>query len=68
MNHLCRVVLLASFTLVSGCSADTVKRTTYETLQNIRDRECMKNPSVDCEERETYEVYRRQRDSLDSVE
>jgi len=68
MNKLCRVVTLVFFVFITGCSADMAKRTTYETLQNMRDRECMKNPSVNCEKRETYEDYRRQRDSLDPVE
>ncbi len=52
--------------LISGCSADTAKRTAYETLQNVRDRECMRNPSVSCEKRETYEDYERKRKELDS--
>ncbi len=53
--------------LVSGCSTDAAKRTAYETLQNVRDRECMKNPSVSCEKRETYEDYQRRRKELDSL-
>ena len=68
MIQLCRVAILAFFALVSGCSADAAKRTTYETLQSIRERECMKTPSQDCKKRETYEDYRRQLDSLGPVE
>lgn len=41
----------------AGCSDQTIKRTTYETLQNIRDKECSRQPSVNCEKRESMEVY-----------
>jgi len=34
---------------LAGCSAETAKRTTYETLQNIHQQECSRAPSVDCE-------------------
>ncbi len=51
---------------ISGCSADIAKRTAYETLQNVRDRECMRNPSVSCEKRETYDEYERKRREVDS--
>jgi hypothetical protein len=51
-------ILLVSFIVAAeGCSSETVKRTTYETLQNIRQQECSKTPSVDCEKRERLEAY-----------
>lgn len=43
--------------VTQGCSQDSVKRATYETLQNMREQECSKTPSVDCEARERLEVY-----------
>lgn len=58
-----KVTLYASF-LITGyavvataCSAETMKRTGYETLQNIRAQECSRTPSVECEKREQLEVY-----------
>ncbi|HSM99068.1 MAG TPA: hypothetical protein VLS47_08650 [Gallionella sp.] len=59
------VLCLAIVALTAGCSADMVKRTTYETLQNVRERECLKNPSADCGKRQGYEDYERQRKALE---
>ena len=50
--------------ILAGCSADTVKRTTYETLQNIRQQECSRTPSVDCEKRDSLEVYEDKRQQV----
>jgi uncharacterized lipoprotein YajG len=60
---------LVSMTIVSlfvlaGCSAETAKRTTYETLQNIRQQECNRTPSVDCEKRDSLEVYEDKRQEV----
>ena len=44
------------FVLV-GCSDEALKRTTYDTLQNIREQDCSRTPSVDCESRDRLEVY-----------
>jgi len=67
MANICYVLFPAIIAL-AGCSSETVKRTTYETLQNVHQRECMKNPSADCEKREYYDDYERKRKELDSLE
>jgi len=51
--------------LVSGCSSEAAKRTAYETLQNVREQECLNNPSADCGKRDRYEDYDRQRKDLE---
>jgi len=56
------VVLIAL--LAMGCSSETVKRTTYETLQNVKENNCRQDPSIECEKRETYDDYQRQREGL----
>lgn len=66
MANLIRVLFLAIIALVAGCSSDTAKRTTYETLQNVRQQECMKNMSPDCDKREYYDDYEQKRKELDS--
>lgn len=66
MANIIRVFFLATITLVLGCSAETAKRTTYETLQNVRQQECLKNKSPNCEKREYYDDYERKRKELDS--
>lgn len=57
---------LLAITLFSGCSTDQAKRTAYETLQNVRQQECLKNWSADCGKRESYEDYDRKRKELES--
>jgi len=59
---------LAIIALTAGCGTDTAKRTAYETLQNARQQECLKNPSLSCEKRESYEDYERKRKDLESSE
>jgi hypothetical protein len=59
------VLCLAAIILVSGCSSESAKRTAYETLQNVREQECLKNPSADCGKRQSYEDYERQRKALE---
>jgi len=44
---------------VSACSTEAAKRTTFETLQNLRQQECRKNGDADCQNRENYDKYRR---------
>jgi len=56
---------LVAISLVSGCSSDTAKRTAYETLQNVREQECLKNPSADCGKRGSYDDYQRKRKELE---
>lgn len=65
MADFVRALFLAIVALTAGCSADTAKRTTYETLQNVREQECLKNPSADCGKRQSYEDYERQRKALE---
>lgn len=68
MTSFFRVSCMAIIALTAGCSSDTAKRTAYETLQNVRQQECLKNPSLDCEKRESYEDYERKRKELDPPE
>ena len=63
-HALCLVIIALS----SGCSADQAKRTAYETLQNIRQRDCLEDMSPDCGKRESYENYERKRKELDPSE
>ena len=58
LSLLCIVVLTA-------CGDGVMKRTTYETLQNLRDRECNRHPSVECEERQSLEIYEEKRSEVE---
>jgi hypothetical protein len=58
-------LLLVIIILTAGCSADTAKRTAYETLQNVHEQECLKNLASDCEKRESYDDYQRKRKELE---
>ena len=68
MGNLNPALFAAIIVMASGCGSDTAKMTAYETLQNIRDRDCMNNPALDCGKREPYEAYRRKRDELEPAE
>jgi len=46
---------------VVACSTETAKRTTFETLQNLRQQECRENRGTDCQKRESYDDYQRKR-------
>jgi hypothetical protein len=59
------VLCLAIVALTAGCSSESAKRTAYETLQNVRQQECIKNPSSDCGKRESYEDYEHKRKELE---
>jgi hypothetical protein len=51
----------AALLLNAGCSGDTVRRTSFETLQNLRAQQCSRDLSGHCPPREDYEEYRRKR-------
>jgi hypothetical protein len=61
------MLCLAMIALVSGCSSETAKRTAYETLQNIHEQDCLKDPNSpsDCGKRGSYEDYQHQRKALE---
>lgn len=68
MADLHYILFLAIIALATGCSNDIAKRTAYETLQNVRQQECMKNPSIDCGKRESYDDYMNKRKELETSE
>jgi hypothetical protein len=55
------VLLAACAYLNSGCGGDAGARTAYETVQNMRQQECLKNLSSDCDKRDSYDEYQRLR-------
>ncbi len=65
MGNFAGLLVLAGVVLISGCSADTAKRTAYETLQNVHEQECLKNPAMNCGKRDSYEEYERKRKELE---
>jgi hypothetical protein len=48
--------------LGAGCSQEAVKRSSFETLQNLREQQCGHDLSGHCPPRESYEHYQRKRD------
>jgi len=53
--------LCATAILVSACSNESVKRTTYGTLQNIEKQQCQKDLSRECPDQDSYDEYQRKR-------
>jgi hypothetical protein len=65
MREYSSVLCLVLVLLATGCSSDMAKRTAYETLQNTREQQCLKNPAMDCGKRGSYDDYQRQRKELE---
>jgi hypothetical protein len=59
-------LLIVIFGVVQACSSDSLKRTAYETMENVRQQECHKDLSSECPERQSYEDYRRDTEELES--
>ena len=58
-------ILLMTLVLLQGCSWDSAQRTGYETLETLRQRQCMEHPDWDCPESRTrYEQYQAERERL----
>ena len=51
----------AALLLNPGCSEDAIKRTSFETLQNLHAQQCSRDLSGHCPPPENYEDYRRER-------
>jgi hypothetical protein len=64
MRFLVCLLGLAWLALASGCSTETLRRTAYETLQNVGQQECEKSMSSDCQKRVSYDEYQRERKEL----
>lgn len=62
MRSVVALGFLILLTLVQGCSTETAKRLTYESLQTRQQLECQKTPGQVCPEREPYDDYRQKRD------
>ncbi len=65
MNINVRALLVVIAGLASACSTDSAKRLTFETLQNVKEQECQKERSSDCQKREGYDDYHRKQIELD---
>ena len=50
---------------ISACSGEDLKRTGFETLQNVRERDCPQGVSG-CPDRESYERYQEDKKRLES--
>lgn len=60
-----RIGLMAIFCF-AGCSSDSAQRSAFEALQEVRQQDCRKLPSVECPKRESYDDYQRERKELES--
>jgi len=56
-KHVAGIIGLGAALFVPACSTETAKRTTFETLQNLRQQECRNNGDADCQKRESYDEY-----------
>jgi hypothetical protein len=51
--------------VVQACTPASLKRTAYETMENVRQQECQKDLSSECPERQSYEDYRRDKEETE---
>jgi hypothetical protein len=61
MKILLTLSLMSLLIALQGCSSESFKRGTFETLQNYNRQQCLNDPAADCPERESYDDYQRQR-------
>jgi hypothetical protein len=59
MNTYTFMLIMALLLFVQACSSETVKRTSFETLQNMREQQCEKDLSGNCPKRLSYDDYQR---------
>ena len=68
MNKYALLLITGLLLLLQGCSSDTVKRTSFATLQNLREQECEKDLSGNCPQRERYNDYQRKKKEAQAPE
>ncbi len=61
-------LLIIIFGVVQACSSESLKRTAYETMENVKQQECHKDLSTECPERQRYEDYQRDKEELERSE
>lgn len=59
-------LLIVIFSVVQACTSESLKRTTYETMENVRQQQCDKDLSSECPKRQSYEDYQRDKEKLES--
>lgn len=47
--------------LLGGCSAGSLERTGYETLESMRRQQCLDEPGAECPPRESWEAWKQKR-------
>ena len=68
MSNSLKCVLYALVFSAAGCSAESLQRTGYETLQNIEQQRCQKDLSAECAPRESFDSYPRERRELQQTD
>jgi hypothetical protein len=68
MNKRAFMLIMALLSLVQGCTSETVKRTSFETLQNMREQQCEKDLSGNCPKRLNYDEYQRKKKQAQAPE
>jgi len=58
------ILPLAVLITMSGCSAESLKRTGFETLQSYRQVQCERDPWSQCPQRDRYEDYQKERKKI----
>ena len=61
-----RILILVMLMLMScsACTKEEVKRSAYETLQSIKVQRCDERTGGNCDDRERYDTYQREREEI----
>lgn len=66
MSNRCLFLAAAFIITLSSCSGESLKRTGYETLQNVQRQQCQEDLSSECPEPKRYEVYQDNKKKLEA--
>ena len=55
---------LVAIGLLAGCGGNAAQRSAYESVQNVGQQDCRRDPNARCPGRQSYDEYQKQRDEL----
>jgi len=61
-------LLIVIIGVIQACTSESLKRTTYESMENVRQQQCHEDLSSECPERQRYEDYQRDKEKLEGSE
>lgn len=60
------IFILLITIMLSACSSEQLKRSTYGAIDNLHRQQCYKEMGSNCEKRESYDTYQDRREELET--